>query len=68
MGKIDLGIKCSISNCNDTAVKSVSNVKAKSAGFNVNEGKNAYLCKVHYKELKKKLKKERVIEKWRYRV
>ncbi len=41
--------------------------KAKSAGLNVSSGeKRAYLCKEHYKEFKKKTKKDKTVEKWRY--
>jgi len=40
--------------------------KAKSAGLNVAGDKRAYLCKEHYKEYKKKSKKDKTLEKWRY--
>jgi len=68
MGKVSAGVKCSVTGCNEHAVKSVSLNRARSAGLEVPEGRRAYLCKVHYKELKKRLKKERVIEKWRHTV
>jgi hypothetical protein len=42
--------------------------KVRSAGLNVGSGqKRAYLCKEHYKEYKKKTKKDKMVEKWRYR-
>ena len=67
MGKIDKGVKCSISNCKNDAVRSLSAEKVRSAGLNVGSGgRRAYLCKEHYKEYKKKTKKEKMLEKWRY--
>jgi hypothetical protein len=64
MGKIKKGVKCSVVNCLDEAVRSVSVPKAKAAGLNV-EGKRAYICKEHYKQFKKGRKKEKRIERWR---
>ncbi|RLG92394.1 MAG: hypothetical protein DRO36_01600 [Candidatus Hecatellales archaeon] len=66
MGKIASGVKCSVLGCNSEAVKSVSVEKAKAGGLNVSGEKRVYLCKTHYKQLKKNLKKEKLIEKWRY--
>jgi hypothetical protein len=49
------------------AIRSLSYDKAKSSGLKViGEGKRAYLCKEHYKEFKKKTKKDKTIDKWRY--
>ncbi|MEM3672909.1 MAG: hypothetical protein QW468_01600 [Candidatus Bathyarchaeia archaeon] len=67
MGKIDKGVKCSVSNCKNDAVRSLSAEKVRSAGLNVGSGdRRAYLCKEHYKEYKKKIKKDKMLEKWRY--
>ncbi|RLI04836.1 hypothetical protein DRO26_03845 [Candidatus Bathyarchaeota archaeon] len=66
MGKIASGIKCSVTGCNEEAVKSIAAEKAKMAGFQVSGGPRVYLCKNHYKQLKKMFKKEKLIEKWRY--
>ncbi|MEM3725663.1 MAG: hypothetical protein QXK98_02220 [Candidatus Bathyarchaeia archaeon] len=67
MGKIDKGVKCSVSNCKNDAVRSLSAEKVRSAGLNVGSGeRRAYLCKEHYKEYKKKTKKDKMLEKWRY--
>ncbi len=69
MGRIDKGVKCSMSNCSKEAVRSVSTGKAKSAGLNfASSEKRVYLCREHYKEFKKKTKKDKTIEKWRYGV
>lgn len=66
MGRIDKGEKCSVSGCSREAERSVPVDKAKAAGLNVSSEKRAYLCKEHYKELKKKNKKDKTLEKWRY--
>ncbi|MFQ6064735.1 MAG: hypothetical protein ACE5L6_04585 [Candidatus Bathyarchaeia archaeon] len=66
MGRVAEGVKCSVTGCAKEAVRSLSNQKVKSAGLNVSPGRRAYLCKEHYKEYKKKTRKERRLEKWRY--
>ena len=51
---------------NETA-RSISADKVKAAGLNVSAAeKRAYICKEHYKEFKKKTKKEKTLDKWRY--
>ena len=66
MGRIDKGQKCSVVGCSRDAERSIPVDKAKSAGLNVSSEKRAYLCKEHYKEYKKKTKKDKQLEKWRY--
>ncbi|MGD0407062.1 MAG: hypothetical protein ABSB10_10495 [Candidatus Bathyarchaeia archaeon] len=67
MGRIDKGVKCSVSGCGREAVRSISAEKARAAGLNVGSGeKRAYICKEHYKEFKKKTKKDKTLDKWRY--
>lgn len=69
MGRIDKGVKCSASGCGSEAERSISTDKAKHAGLNVGSGeKRVYLCHEHYKEFKKKTKKDKVVDKWRYGV
>jgi hypothetical protein len=67
VGRINKGTKCSLANCNEDAVRSVSGPKVKATGLDI-EGKRAYLCKDHYREYKKESKKERQIERWRHGV
>lgn len=64
MGRIDKGAKCSV--CGMEAVRSISSDKVKAAGLKVGDDKRAYLCKEHYKEYKKKTKKDKTLDKWRY--
>jgi len=67
LGRVDKGEKCSVSGCGKEAVRSVSVDKARAAGLNVGSiEKRAYLCKEHYKEYKKKTKKDNTLERWRY--
>lgn len=66
MGRIEKGVKCNVSGCGKEAVRSLSAAKVKAAGLKVADEKHAYLCKEHYKEYKKKTKKDKKLEKWRY--
>ena len=66
VGKIDKGVKCSVSNCDKDAVRSIATGKVTAAGLKIDAERRAYLCKEHYKEFKKATKKDRTLEKWRY--
>lgn len=66
MGRIDKGAKCSVSGCGKEAVRSISADKVKPAGLRVGNEKRAYLCREHYREYKKKTKKDKQLERWRY--
>ena len=66
MGRVDKGVKCSVTGCGKDAVRSLSSQKVKAAGLKIGNEKRAYLCKAHYKEFKKKTKKDKQLEKWRY--
>jgi hypothetical protein len=67
LGRIDKGVKCVVVGCGRDAERSISMDKAKAAGLRVaSSEKRAYLCKEHYKEYKKKTKKDKTLEKWRY--
>jgi len=68
LGRVDKGVKCSVSDCSKEAIRSLSTETVRSAGFNVGSSeRRAYLCKEHYKEYKKKTKKEKTFERWRYK-
>ena len=67
MGKVGKGIKCSISGCGEDAIRSVSAEDASRAGLKVaTTTGRSYLCKNHYKEMKKKTKKDKQVERWRF--
>lgn len=67
MGRVAKGVKCSVVGCDKEAVRSLSTEKVSSAGLKVDEARRSYLCKEHYKDFKKETKKEKMLEKWRYR-
>jgi hypothetical protein len=66
LGRIEKGEKCTVSGCSREAARSLSADKVKAAGLNVGVDKRAYICKEHYKEYKKKTKKDKTLDKWRY--
>ena len=67
MGKVTKGIKCSVVECGKDAVRSLPTDKVVEAGLKINEARHTYLCKEHYKEFKKVTKKDRMLEKLRYK-
>jgi hypothetical protein len=67
MGKVGKGVKCSVVGCGEDAVRSVSPVDVSMAGLKVTTTGRGYLCKNHYKEMKKKLRKDKEIERARMR-
>jgi|Deesub1362A_J573_1020465.scaffolds.fasta_scaffold01051_6 hypothetical protein len=57
-----IGKKCDVPGCGEEAVRTVSRQKAsKVLDIPAGRGK-VHLCKAHYKEFKKKTKKDREIE------
>jgi hypothetical protein len=67
VGRIEKGVKCSVSGCGREAARSISANKVKAAGLSVSSReKRAFICKEHYKEFKKKTKKDKTLEKWRW--
>ncbi len=65
MGKVGKGVKCSVVGCTEDAVRSISPVDVSRAGLKVSSAGRGYLCKKHYKEMKKKTRKDKEIERWR---
>jgi hypothetical protein len=67
VGRIEKGVRCSVSGCGREAARSISANKVKAAGLNVSSReKRAFICREHYKEFKKKTKKDKTLEKWRW--
>ncbi|MEM2420011.1 MAG: hypothetical protein QXL38_03385 [Candidatus Bathyarchaeia archaeon] len=68
LGKVGKGVKCSVSGCSNDAARSLSAEKVRMAGLSIASGeRRAYLCESHYKEFKKRTKKDRKIEQWRFK-
>ncbi|MBS7622470.1 hypothetical protein KEJ39_02185 [Candidatus Bathyarchaeota archaeon] len=65
MGRIGKGAVCNVSGCGKEAVRSLATEKAAGAGLQVESSRRAYLCREHYKEYKKRSRKERLLERWR---
>ncbi|MCP8311535.1 MAG: hypothetical protein L6M37_01105 [Candidatus Methylarchaceae archaeon HK02M1] len=60
MGKVQKGIKCSVIDCKNKAIRSLSREKFSSPDLQVKtEGKKVYLCEIHYKVWKKNLRKQK---------
>lgn len=67
MGRVAKGVKCSVTGCDKEAIRSIPADKVSAAGLKVGKVRRAYLCKDHYKEFKRGMRKEKMLEKWRYR-
>jgi hypothetical protein len=67
LGRIAKGVKCSVVGCDKEAVRSLSREKVSAARLKVDGTRRSYLCKDHYKEYKKETKKDKMLEKWRYK-
>ena len=66
LGKVGKGVKCSVVSCAEDAVRSVSADDITRAGLRISTSGRGYLCKNHYKEMKKKTKKDKQVERWRF--
>ena len=67
MGRIEKGVNCSVSGCKNEAARSFLTDKVKAAGLSVSsQEKHAYICKEHYKEYKKKTKKDKTLDRMRW--
>ena len=67
MGRVSKGVHCSVEGCEKKAARSLSADKVSAAGLKVQVTRRAYLCKDHYKEYKKATRKDKMLDKWRYR-
>ena len=59
---------CSVIECNEAAVRSISSSRVSKTGMNVERTRRVQLCSIHYKEFKKKSRNFRKVEQWRYNV
>jgi len=66
MGRIDKGVSCSVSGCAQKAVRSVSSNLVERAKLRVEDSRHIYLCQTHYRELKKKTRKDQDIQRMRW--
>jgi hypothetical protein len=68
VGKVAKGKQCDVKGCNRPAVRSLEKTVAAGSGLELTSQDRVYVCKEHYKVIKKSLKKERIITKWRHMV
>ncbi len=68
MGKVSSGVKCDVEGCGNPAVRSLPAGKVAAAGLKVSGGRRVYLCREHYKEYKKRTRKEREMEISRWKI
>lgn len=68
MGRVEKGVSCSMSGCENPAERSMSGTKAAMApDMGLGGGnKRVYLCHAHYKEWKKATKEDRENERARW--
>lgn len=67
MGRVDKGVPCSVSGCENKAERSLSGTKAAMApDMGLSSSKHSYLCHEHYKEWKKATKEDRENERARW--
>ncbi|MCJ7634259.1 hypothetical protein MUP77_17950 [Candidatus Bathyarchaeota archaeon] len=66
MGKIEKGVTCNVSGCTEKAVRSVSLARAERAKLKIEDSRHAYLCQNHYREFKKKNRKDQTLERMRW--
>ena len=66
MGKVAKGKLCDVAGCGKAAVRSLSKELVAKSGLSIGGGGRVYLCKEHYRLVKKRLKKEGMVRKWRY--
>lgn len=67
MGRVEKGVSCSMSGCENPAERSMSGTKASMApDMGLGGAKRVYLCREHYKEWKKATKEDRENERARW--
>lgn len=67
MGRVEKGVSCSVSGCENPGERSMSGTKASMApDMGLGGAKRVYLCHAHYKEWKKATKEDRENERARW--
>ncbi len=67
LGRISKGVGCSVTGCSESAVKSLSKDKLADSGLETSGERRVYLCRSHYKELKKSTKAQGDMERLRWK-
>ena len=67
MGKVGKGVNCSVSDCKNAAERSISRDQLGTSGLKVSGERRAFLCHDHYKIWKKATKKDRELDRVRFK-
>lgn len=66
MGRVAKGAMCSVADCSDDAMRSLSSKRVALQGVDTSRGGRVYLCRAHYKAHKKQAGTSRRVERWRW--
>jgi len=66
VGRVGKGTPCSVTNCTDVAIRSLSTAQVEAAGLDVAKQRRVYLCRRHYREYKKKSRTDSQLTRWRW--
>ena len=67
MGKVAKGVNCSVSGCKSTAERSINRDAVAASGLTVTGERRVFLCHEHYKVWKKATKKDRELDRVRFK-
>lgn len=67
LGKVGKGVNCSVSDCRNAAERSISKEKMSGSGLKVSGERRVFLCHDHYKIWKKSTKKDRELDRVRFK-
>lgn len=67
LGKVGKGVNCSVASCKNPAARSISREQLGSSGLSVSGERRVLLCHEHYKTWKKSTKKDRDLDRVRFK-
>jgi len=68
LGKVSKGVLCSVKGCNESSSRSLSKNKLEGSNLQTTGERRVYLCREHYKQLKKTTKKDSDVERLRWSI
>ncbi|MCL5067330.1 MAG: hypothetical protein M1368_03125, partial [Thaumarchaeota archaeon] len=67
LGKVGKGVNCSVTGCTSPAERSISREQIGASGLSISGERRAFLCHEHYKVWKKATKKDRDLDRVRFK-